>query len=72
MLERSRSNEDTQELYRTNSLSLNDVVISEGKRGDNRKIFEVQFDKEINGFRVKDSGDLKVFAKMEKPTVSSK
>lgn len=66
---KSNSNEEIQSFYRTNSLSLNDIVIQEGKRGDNKKIFEIHFDNEIDGFRLKDSGDLKIFVKMTKPAV---
>jgi NAD kinase len=44
MLERSKSYEESRELQRKNSLSLNDVVIQDGKRGKFSKIFEICYD----------------------------
>jgi ribulose 1,5-bisphosphate synthetase/thiazole synthase len=52
-------------------MCLNDVVIQEEKHGKYSKIFEVSYMKEHDGYRVKDSGDLKLFSKMMEPTVSN-
>jgi len=47
------------------------VVIQKSKKGQRKKIFEIKFDKLLKGYKIMDSGDLKLFVKMEEQVVKN-